>query len=103
MALIAGVQVPVGRVMGHAGAILRDGESSAKAKIKLLEDSGVLMVNHPSKFGEGMKKCLSGEHEHNDSVKLTSTTREDPNATRKSDRDMPEEIEAEKYGIIYRR
>ena len=60
MALIAGVQAPVGRVMGHAGALVRPGENSAKSKIKTLEDAGVTIVNHPSKFGEGMKQLLGG-------------------------------------------
>ncbi len=59
MALVAGVQAPPGRVMGHAGAFLGAGERSAKAKIKLLEDSGVTIVNHPSKSGDGMKQLLS--------------------------------------------
>lgn len=59
MALIAGVQAPHGRVMGHAGATVRAGEKSAKAKVKALEDAGVVIVNHPSKFGEGMKNLLS--------------------------------------------
>ena len=59
MALIAGVQAPAGRIMGHAGAMVRAGENSAKAKIKNLEDAGVTIVNHPSKFGERMKQLLS--------------------------------------------
>ena len=58
MALIAGVQAPASRVMGHAGALVRAGERSAKAKIKLLEDAGVTMVHHPSNFGQGMKNLL---------------------------------------------
>lgn len=60
MALIAGAQAPRGRVMGHAGAILRAGESSAKVKVQKLEDAGVTIVNHPSRFGEGMKQLLNG-------------------------------------------
>ena len=59
MALIAGVQAPAGRIMGHAGAMVRAGENSAKAKIKNLEDAGAIIVNHPSKFGKGMKQLLS--------------------------------------------
>ena len=59
MALIAGVQAPHGRVMGHAGALVRAGEKSAKAKIQALTGAGVVMVNHPSKFGEGMKPLLN--------------------------------------------
>lgn len=58
MALVAGVQAPVGRVMGHAGAFVGAGERSAKSKVKVFEDSGVTIVNHPSQFGEGMKRLL---------------------------------------------
>lgn len=61
MALVAGVQAPAGRVMGHAGAMVRAGERSAKAKVRLLDDAGVTIVNHPSKFGEGMKRLLDTE------------------------------------------
>jgi hypothetical protein len=59
MALVAGVQAPLGRVMGHAGAFVGAGERSAKSKVKVLEDSGVTIVNHPSQFGEGMKRLLN--------------------------------------------
>lgn len=63
MALIAGVQAPSDRVMGHAGALIRAGERSAKGKAKVLQDAGVVIVNHPSKFGEGMKQLFdSGTH-----------------------------------------
>ena len=63
MALIAGVQAPSSRVMGHAGALLRAGEKSAKAKITAFEKAGVTIVNHPSKFGEGMKRRFQdGDH-----------------------------------------
>ena len=68
MALIAGVQTPAGRIMGHAGAMVRAGENSAKAKIRNLEDAGVTIVNHPSKFGEGMKQILGGRSESTSNV-----------------------------------
>ena len=58
MALIAGVQAPSGRVMGHAGAIIRAGEMSAMSKVRALEEAGVNIVNHPSRFGEGMRQLL---------------------------------------------
>lgn len=63
MALIAGVQAPAGRVMGHAGATIRAGERSAKAKVKALEEAGVTIVNHPSKFGDGMRKLLNRDND----------------------------------------
>ena len=61
MALIAGVQAPQGRVMGHAGAFVGAGENNARAKVRALEDAGVVITNHPSKFGEGMKRLLAGQ------------------------------------------
>lgn len=60
MALIGGIQAAPGRVMGHAGAWAAPGESSAKDKIRALEDAGVTMVYHPEKFGDGMKRLLQG-------------------------------------------
>lgn len=63
MALIAGVQAPSGRVMGHAGAFVGAGEKKAAGKVRALEDVGVVITNHPSKFGEGMKRLLgNGSH-----------------------------------------
>ena len=58
MALIAGVRAPGGRVMGHAGAHVSAGERNAKAKIRTLEDAGVVITNHPSKFGNAMKELF---------------------------------------------
>ena len=58
MGLIGGVKVPHGRVMGHAGAFVAPGESDACTKIRALEDAGVVMTNHPAKFGEGMSRLL---------------------------------------------
>ncbi|KAL2002217.1 hypothetical protein VTN02DRAFT_396 [Thermoascus thermophilus] len=59
MALIGGLEAPAGRIMGHAGAWVAPGEPDARAKYKALEDAGVVLVNHPEKFGEGMKTLLS--------------------------------------------
>lgn len=60
MALIGGIQAPPGRIMGHAGAWAAPGEASAAQKIKILEDAGVTVVDHPEKFGNGMKSLLAG-------------------------------------------
>ncbi|KAI6713051.1 succinyl-CoA synthetase subunit alpha [Diplocarpon mali] len=57
-ALIGGVNVAPGKVMGHAGAFTLPGEPDALTKIKHLEDAGVTMVNHPERFGEAMKSLL---------------------------------------------
>lgn len=61
MALIAGIQAPSGRVMGHAGAFVGAGERKAVGKLRALEDAGVVITNHPSKFGEEMKRLLGRE------------------------------------------
>ncbi|DAA73518.1 TPA_exp: putative Succinyl-CoA synthetase beta subunit [Trichophyton benhamiae CBS 112371] len=60
MALIGGIEAPPGRVMGHAGAWTAEGEPDARTKIQALQSAGVIMVDHPEKFGEGMKALLAG-------------------------------------------
>jgi succinyl-CoA synthetase alpha subunit len=59
MALIGGIHAPRGRVMGHAGAWAGPGEATAADKVKILEAAGVTVVDHPEKFGEGMKRLLA--------------------------------------------
>ncbi|KAL9044661.1 MAG: hypothetical protein Q9214_002217 [Letrouitia sp. 1 TL-2023] len=56
-ALIAGIKAPPDHLMGHAGAY-SSSKHSAFGKVKALEDAGVTVVNHPSKFGEAMKQLL---------------------------------------------
>lgn len=58
MALVAGVQATPGRVMGHAGAYTGPGERDAMQKVRILQDAGVVITNHPAKFGVGMKHLL---------------------------------------------
>lgn len=58
MALVGGLEAPPGRIMGHAGAWAAPGEPDAQTKYHALERSGTVMVNHPEKFGEGMKTLL---------------------------------------------
>ncbi|KAK4209056.1 succinyl-CoA synthetase-like protein [Rhypophila decipiens] len=59
--LIAGRCEAPGRIMGHAGAFTAIGEPDASAKIAALEDAGVVMVNHPSRFGDVLKKKLEAK------------------------------------------
>lgn len=59
MAVIGGIESPLGRVMGHAGAFRSPFEATAREKIAALEKEGVVVVDHPEKFGEGMKKLLA--------------------------------------------
>ncbi|GAQ10849.1 hypothetical protein ALT_8170 [Aspergillus lentulus] len=59
MALVGGREAPPGRVMGHAGAWIAPGEPDAVAKHRALESAGVTMVDHPEKFGQGMRALLA--------------------------------------------
>lgn len=58
VALVAGKQAPLDRVMGHAGAFWLPGEPTAKQKAEALVAEGVTMVHHPAKFGEALKHRL---------------------------------------------
>lgn len=58
-AILGGIQAPPGRIMGHAGAWTGRGEQGATEKLKILQDVGVTMVDHPEKFGRVMKELLS--------------------------------------------
>lgn len=76
MALIAGIQAPSGRVMGHAGAFVDAGEKKAAGKVRALEDAGVVTTNHPSNFGEEMKRLLGIEKYRKSSVSASGTDTE---------------------------
>lgn len=58
MALVGGLEAPPGRIMGHAGAWAAPGEPDAQTKYRALERAGAVMVNHPEKFGVGMRTLL---------------------------------------------
>ncbi|KAK7951163.1 uncharacterized protein PG986_006891 [Apiospora aurea] len=59
-AVVAGVNTVPGRVMGHAGAFALPGEPDASAKVRVLEEAGVVVINHPSRFGPVLKTLLDG-------------------------------------------
>ncbi|KAJ6022887.1 hypothetical protein N7499_008205 [Penicillium canescens] len=59
MALVGGREAPPGRIMGHAGAWAAPGEPDAETKYRALERAGAVMVDHPEKFGAGMKALLN--------------------------------------------
>ena len=61
MALVAGMQAKSGRVMGHAGAFVGPGERDALSKARALESAGVVLTNHPSKFGDQMRRLLGSD------------------------------------------
>ncbi|HEY1871883.1 MAG TPA: succinate--CoA ligase subunit alpha, partial [Chitinophagaceae bacterium] len=55
---IAGQTAPPGRRMGHAGAIIGGEEDTAKAKMKILSESGVHVVESPADIGKTMAEVL---------------------------------------------
>ena len=55
---IAGQTAPPGRRMGHAGAIIGGADDTAAAKMKIMKDCGLLVVESPADLGETMAKAL---------------------------------------------
>ena len=55
---IAGQTAPKGRRMGHAGAIIGGEEDTAAAKMKIMKECGIHVVESPAMIGETMKKAL---------------------------------------------
>jgi len=55
---IAGQTAPPGRRMGHAGAIVGGAEDTAAAKMKIMEECGIHVVQSPADIGETMLKVL---------------------------------------------
>jgi succinyl-CoA synthetase alpha subunit len=49
---IAGRTAPPGRTMGHAGAIVSGKEDTAAAKMKILKDCGITVVESPAVIGK---------------------------------------------------
>ena len=55
---IAGQTAPPGRRMGHAGAIIGGAEDTAAAKMKVMRECGIHVVESPALIGETMVKAL---------------------------------------------
>jgi succinyl-CoA synthetase alpha subunit len=55
---IAGQTAPKGRKMGHAGAIVGSADDTAAAKMRILEENGITVVQSPAQIGITMKKLL---------------------------------------------
>ena len=55
---IAGQTAPPGRRMGHAGAIIGGAADTAEAKMKIMRECGLYVVESPADLGETMAKAL---------------------------------------------
>jgi succinyl-CoA synthetase alpha subunit len=55
---IAGQTAPPGRRMGHAGAIVGGAEDTAAAKMKIMEECGIHVVQSPADIGITMAQLL---------------------------------------------
>lgn len=55
---IAGQTAPAGRKMGHAGAIVGGAEDTAAAKMKIMEECGIRVVESPAEIGIAMAEEL---------------------------------------------
>jgi succinyl-CoA synthetase alpha subunit len=58
---IAGQTAPPGRRMGHAGAIIGGSDDTAAAKMKIMKECGIHVVDSPANIGETMARVLNKE------------------------------------------
>jgi succinyl-CoA synthetase alpha subunit len=56
---IAGETAPKGRTMGHAGAIVGGADDTAAAKMKIMRECGITVVDSPAGIGAAMAKVLN--------------------------------------------
>jgi succinyl-CoA synthetase alpha subunit len=57
---IAGQTAPPGRRMGHAGAIVGGAEDTAAAKMKIMRECGIHVVDSPANIGITVAEALKG-------------------------------------------
>ncbi len=55
---IAGQTAPKGRRMGHAGAIIGGKADTAEAKMKIMKECGIMVVESPADIGNTVAKAL---------------------------------------------
>jgi succinyl-CoA synthetase alpha subunit len=55
---IAGQTAPPGRRMGHAGAIVGGADDTAAAKMKIMDECGIHVVNSPADIGKKMAEVM---------------------------------------------
>lgn len=58
---IAGQTAPPGRRMGHAGAIIGGADDTAAAKMKIMAECGIHVVQSPADIGKKMAEVLASE------------------------------------------
>lgn len=58
---IAGQTAPPGRRMGHAGAIVGGADDTAAAKMAIMRECGIHVVDSPAEIGDTMLKVLGGK------------------------------------------
>jgi len=57
---IAGQTAPKGKRMGHAGAIIGGADDTAAAKMRIMAECGLHVVESPADIGEVMAKVMNG-------------------------------------------
>jgi succinyl-CoA synthetase alpha subunit len=58
---IAGQTAPPGRRMGHAGAIIGGADDTAAAKMKIMEECGIYVVQSPADIGKKMAEVIKNK------------------------------------------
>ena len=56
---IAGQTAPKGRTMGHAGAIVGGSDDTAQAKMEILRENGIHVVESPAEIGKKVAEVLN--------------------------------------------
>ncbi len=56
---IAGQTAPVGRTMGHAGAIVGGKDDTAQAKMAIMAECGINVVNSPAEIGKKVAEIMA--------------------------------------------